>query len=211
MEKSAVIVCNGEPPSLKLINQLWGEVDLRICADGGANYVCSQGFTPDLIIGDMDSIDPSIAENFDQEKLIKIEEQETNDGDKALRYCLQKKIKIVHLIGASGGRIDQFLVNVELLYKFFPKLKITLWTNFERLEVIEKEWIRTLPVGTTISLLPLFGEAKGIVTKGLVYALNEQNLCLGKTPSGVSNCSNEPIINITIREGHLLVVIQSLV
>jgi len=211
MEKSALIVCNGEPPSLELLNQLWDEVHIRICADGGANFVCAQGLTPDLIIGDMDSIDSNIAKNFDQEKFLKIEEQETNDGDKALRYCLQEEIKEVHLLGASGGRIDQFLANVELLYKFFPQLKITLWTKFERLVVIEKEWVGTLPVGTTISLLPLFGEVKGIVTKGLVYALNGQSLCLGKTPSGVSNCSDEPIVNITIREGQLLLVIQSLV
>ena len=77
--------------------------------------------------------------------------------------------------------------------------------------MIEKEWSGEFPVGTTISLLPLFGEVKGIVTSGLVYALNEQSLRLGKTPSGVSNCSNEPIVNIKIREGKLLLVMQSLI
>ncbi len=209
MQKTALVICNGTPPSLELLDKFWRQVDLTVCADGGANFVISAGLMPDVIVGDMDSILPEIKQQVEAKRLVKIQEQNTNDADKALRYCLEHHLQTIHMLGVAGGRNDQFLANLELLYKYAPQLKIILWTDRERIEIIETEWEGTLAMGTTLSLLPLFGAVNGITTSGLVYPLHDQTLEAGKEPSGVSNQTNSPQVRITIKQGKLLLIIQT--
>ncbi len=208
-EKTALIVCNGVPPTKELIRQLWQKVDLKICADGGANHVISQGFQPDVVVGDMDSILPEIRQQLAPERLIQIADQITNDGDKALRYCLMRQIQKVYVLGAAGSRSDHFLANIELLYKYGSHLKIILWTGCEQIEVIDGEWQGIFPPGTTLSLHPLFGAVHGITTSGLAWPLKKQTLQMGKDPMGVSNKTTKPTVHISMEEGKLLLITQN--
>jgi thiamine pyrophosphokinase len=56
MEKTALIICNGEPPSRALARKLAAQVDLIVAADGGADVARRFGIRPHVIIGDLDSI-----------------------------------------------------------------------------------------------------------------------------------------------------------
>lgn len=203
-----MIVCNGEPPSLDLLQNLWNQADLRICADGGANFVIQQGLRPDVVVGDLDSIASATRQALGSDCLISVEEQDTNDGDKTVRYCLQQNVSEVHMLGASGGRSDQFFANVELLYKYSSQLKIRLWTALDWIEVIEQKWEGVFRIGTTVSLLPMFGPVYGITTTGLAYPLCSNTLEMGKVPSGVSNRVESVPVRITIEEGKLLLIVQ---
>lgn len=208
MENSALIVCNGAPPRVSLLKKLWGEVRLRLCADGGANFVCAHDLIPDQVIGDMDSISNESIRRIGEDRLIRVNEQDTNDADKTIRYCLENKIEQVHLLGVAGRRCDQFLANLELLYKYALELKIVLWTDLEKMEVVENTWEESMPVGTTVSLLPLFGKVDGITTEGLAFPLTGQSLELGKAPTGVSNQSDASTVRISVEAGKLLVVVR---
>ena len=211
MKKTALIVCNGTPPAIELMERLWQQVDLRVCADGGANFAISQGFNPDAVVGDMDSILLESRQKLDAGRLVRVPEQNTNDGDKALRYCLNHGVEEVHLLGAAGERSDQFLANIELLYKYATQLKIILWAEKDRIEVIEGEWQEKIALGTTLSLLPLFGPVKGITTSGLAYPLKNQTLQMGKEPSGISNKAIAPSVQITMGGGKLLLIVQTFI
>lgn len=208
MKKTALIVCNGEPPPPDLLKHFWGKVDLRLCADGGANFVSEQGLLPDMVIGDMDSISESTKNQIGEQRLFIVEEQETNDADKAIRFCLENQVDKVHLLGAAGIRNDQFLANIELLYKYGTVLKIVMWTQSERMEIIQEVWKEKLPIGTTISLVPLFGKVEKITTNGLAFPLINQPLELGKEPSGVSNRITKSPVQIKVGSGKLLVIAQ---
>ena len=80
--------------------------------------------------------------------------------------------------------------------------------RLERLECINQIWEENIAPGTTLSLLPVFGGAQGIVTKGLKYALNNQDLIPGKSPSGVSNLVVSNPVSFNIKKGMLLLVVQ---
>lgn len=56
MSKSALLICNGEPPSAAVARRLVSKADLVIAADGGANAARRLGIRPHVIIGDLDSI-----------------------------------------------------------------------------------------------------------------------------------------------------------
>ena len=54
----AVILANGEYPAHELPLRLLAEAQFVVCCDGAANEYISRGHTPDVIIGDGDSLLP---------------------------------------------------------------------------------------------------------------------------------------------------------
>ena len=76
------------------------------------------------------------------------------------------------------------------------------------MEFIFDSWEEDLPIGTTLSLLPLFGGAQGVVTKGLAYPLKNNELTPGKLPSGVSNLVVASPVSVSLQNGQLLLIVQ---
>ena len=120
--KNALIVCNGNPPPKSLLYQLWEKTTYRIAADGGANLLVKSKCIPDAVIGDFDSLDTKTREQMPNSKFLHIPEQDTNDADKAVQHCLKLGFKEIHLLGADGGRQDQFLSGLEILFNILNKL-----------------------------------------------------------------------------------------
>ena len=85
-----LILCNGEPPGTELLFRHWNSSDLQIAADGGANFLESHGLKPKIIIGDLDSLDGHIRSRVSPDSIVHVEEQQTNDADKAIRFCKEK-------------------------------------------------------------------------------------------------------------------------
>ena len=206
--KNALIVCNGNPPPKSLLYQLWEKTTYRVAADGGANLLVKSKCMPDVVIGDFDSLKSKTREKMPNTKFLYIPEQDTNDADKAVRHCLKLGFKEIHLLSADGGRQDQFLSGLEILFKYPKKARLISWTQMERMEFIYQNWEETIQPGTTLSMLPVFGVAQGIVTKGLKYPLKNKSLIPGESPSGVSNLVVSTPVKINVTKGRLLVVIQ---
>ena len=204
----ALIVCNGNPPPKSLLSKLWEKTTYRVAADGGANMLLKSKYVPDAVVGDFDSLDPKTRKQMPNSKFLHIPEQDTNDADKAVRHCLKLGFKEIHLLGADGGRQDQFLSGLEILFKYSEQARLISWTQLESLEFINQIWEENIAPGTTLSLLPVFGGAQGIVTKGLKYALNNQDLMPGKSPSGVSNLVVSNPVSVNIKKGTLLLLVQ---
>jgi thiamine pyrophosphokinase len=59
--------------------------------------------------------------------------------------------------------------------------------------------------GDIVSLIPLGGDAQGIVTEGLLYPLRDEPLVSGPA-RGVSNVMTNPIARVRLKHGALLVV-----
>ena len=205
---TALIVGNGETPSQTLLAQFWDKVDLRIGADGGANRLLSLGLTPDFVIGDLDSLTEANRKQFQASQLHLVTNQETNDVSKVLEFCHHQGIKGVHLLGMQGNRTDHFMACLDSCFGFRNLLQISLWNDAERIDLSTGRWSAVLPLGTTVSLLPVFGPVTEIISWGLDYALAGRSMHPGKPPSGVSNLSVEPDVRIEFSGGTLLVITQ---
>ena len=206
--KKAVIICNGKPPPEKLLYHLWQVADYRVAADGGANQLYGLNLIPDAVVGDFDSLQPEVRKNLPNSVLFHVKEQDTTDTDKAVRHCLNRRYKEINILGVDGRRNDHFLSNLEILFKYSPNVHLILWTPLERMEFICDTWKQNLPLGTILSLLPLFGGAQGVFTQGLEFPLSGHDLLPGKIPSGVSNLVLSNPVSITLKKGHLLLVVQ---
>lgn len=108
-----VILAHGDFPKKDgLAGRLLAAADRVVACDGAAcAYRRRFGRWPDLVIGDLDSFKPprSAAGTVN---LIRVDEQETNDLAKAIRYCTANGWRDLTIVGATGRREDHTLGNV---------------------------------------------------------------------------------------------------
>lgn len=88
-----------------------------VCCDGGADEYIRNGHTPNLIIGDGDSISEENRKKYGH-LLHRIAEQETNDQTKAVNYLLSQGKRRIAIVGATGKREDHTLGNISLLMDY---------------------------------------------------------------------------------------------
>jgi len=208
----AIVVANGElddPARLKARLVDLGEARV-IAADGGLHNCRKLGLQPETVIGDLDSIGP--AEVLQLQKagvqlLRRPPQKDETDLELALFRALELGIAQVVVVGALGGRLDMSLANLFLLaHPRLSELEIRLWSGNQT------AWLLRPPggevggrPGDSLSLIPIGGEATGVVTEGLEYPLRGESLQLG-VPRGVSNVLTGSTAQVQLQTGLLLAV-----
>jgi thiamine pyrophosphokinase len=177
---------------------------LFIATDGAGNTALGYDIKPDVVIGDLDSFknpnDPEL-------RLIKDEDQETNDLEKALTYILTMDVEQVTVIGATGKRIDHTLKNLSVLKQFSDQFTSLGFRDIYGVTyLMPHEHTIDLPVGTPVSLFPLSGRVEGITTQGLKYPLHGEPLENG-IRDGSSNEISERPAYIRYKSGDLLIFV----
>jgi thiamine pyrophosphokinase len=204
-----VIVANAPAFQAEPFRDLLARADLLIAADGGGNALFAAGITPDLVIGDLDSLAPEAAGAFAAAGATFLRyptEKDETDLELALLAAAARQADTIDVLGAIGGRWDQGLSNVALLA--LPELagrRVRLLDVDQEAYLARGEQPIAGAVGDTISLLPLGGPARGITTRGLAYALEDAELRFERS-RGVSNVIVRTPAAVLVREGMLLVV-----
>lgn len=201
----ALLICNGEQPSRSLARRLARLSHFIVAADGGANGARNLGITPDLIIGDLDSITPAMRRFFSSTTVIHVARQDNTDMEKALDYILSvSSIREVLILGATGNRLDHTLGNLVVLSHYIPRLHvIACGDGWHAFPVRSGKEVRA-SVGTTVSLIPL-SECRGVTLRGLKYPLHNAPLRAGQI--AVSNLVQRPPFSVTLRRGKILAVV----
>ncbi len=198
----ALIIANGTHPSLRLVRKILNEVDIIICADGGANYARKQKITPDIIIGDFDSITEETRNYFADIKQLHIKDQYSTDLEKAIAYCIKKKYYEVIITGAFGSRVDHTTGSLGCFKKFHDKIHIVFIDNDATVSRIDKSIQFHSTAGEKISLIPL-DRCTGVTTQNLRYPLKNDVLEIG-VREGISNEATDSTVSIKVKKGTLL-------
>ncbi len=86
--------------------------DLIIAADGGYKHLLSVGVIPDLLIGDFDSL----GEIPQSENVIRLNPvKDITDMNAAVDIAVERGYTELVFYGATGGRIDHTLANIQLV------------------------------------------------------------------------------------------------
>ncbi len=201
---NALILCNGRPPLESLFEDCLQWSNLFIAADGGANHARSFNKLPDIVIGDLDSFEPKQGEPFE---VIHDPDQYSNDLEKALKLAKKKDIENVKVLGATGLRLDQTLKNLSVLKQFNAQFKeIIFMDEYGTTKLIPDNFSQDIEEGTIVSLFPLSGRVSGVSSRGLKYALQNDDLENGKF-DGSSNVVVSRPITICYKKGDLLLFI----
>ncbi|MBV9543234.1 MAG: thiamine diphosphokinase [Chloroflexi bacterium] len=178
-----------------------------VAADSGARTAFGLEITPDVVVGDMDSIDPDTLRRLHDEG-VPLEhhsrDKDATDGDLAIERAVQNGARELILLGFLGGpRLDQELASVLLTARL--SVEATLLDGMNECRVLRADRVlKWQPEhGEIISLIPL-ETARGVCTRGMRWPLTDAVLARGST-QGVSN---EPIadqVRVELDSGLLMV------
>ena len=182
---------------------------LIICCDGGVRHLQKTGIQPDVIIGDMDSIDPDQLESYSRQgvKIIKHPaNKDYTDTELALDYAINLKPAAIYIWAALGGRIDHTLSNVFLLEKG-KTVSIATYLIDEYCEafLLNGNVTFSKSAGQTVSLIALSPQVEGITLRGFQYSLDDATLRMGESRC-ISNIIKEDNATVSLRSGNLLVI-----
>jgi len=187
--------------------------DYLIAADGGARHCAALGVQPAVLVGDLDSIEPSLLADYTKGG-VAIERhprhKDETDLELAVRRAIADGASEILLLGALGGRLDQTIANLLLPARQAWPVPIRLADGRQLAQVLrggEKVTLHGAP-GDTVSAVPLSETVTGISYTGLEYPLHNATLGLGST-RGVSNRMATKTATVQIATGILLVVQES--
>ncbi|MCL2634656.1 MAG: thiamine diphosphokinase [Oscillospiraceae bacterium] len=201
--KPCVIVGAGEFTGLSGIRHT--DYYYIIAADGGYDNLKQFGIKPDLIIGDLDSINNIPA---DIETIRFPIEKSASDMELAVEEAIRRGYGYFYIYGALGKRLDHTLANIAVLVNISKRgylayligggCEITAVTNSRLTFGKEKTGV--------VSVFPAGDEARGVTLTGLKYPLCDAVIKCGTTV-GLSNEFLGVESFIKVKNGTLVVII----
>ena len=183
-----------------------------IAVDGGLKVTKVLGLVPDVNVGDFDSADPSVLAFYRKMEHIVWEvhqpEKDDTDTELALKRAMAMGAEEIVILGATGGRLDHMIGNIQLLYPCLQKgIRACIVDSQNRLYLIDGETVfkKDSVWGKYISFLPFTQEVTGITLKGFKYPLENKDICTG-TSLCISNELTEEEGVITFSDGVLMAV-----
>ncbi len=207
-----LIFANGTLDHSPQLATLLEQADLIIAADGGANHCTRLAVTPDILLGDLDSIDAKILNVYEQDGITihrHPKQKDATDLELALDLAKEKGAQTVWLVGALGGRWDMSLANVMLAAgERYQDQHIFLLAGNCSMHILHpgKEHTISGAPGQKVSVLPLKGDACGVTLHGFTYPLADQTIPFGSS-RGVSNIMHENTATIYHTVGILLCIL----
>lgn len=212
-KQSCFLVGAGELPSYK-ISVSGG--DYLIAVDGGYDYCRKWNLTPDLVLGDFDSVSSDMRteiarieiETPDKTKVLPVMKDDT-DMLAALRLGLSKGYRSFKIYGGTGGRTDHTIANIQCL-QFLKNQGAEgyLISDREMLFLIHNESVKFAPKSFGLfSLFALQKHVAGVTIKGMKYPL-EHAVLTDSYPIGISNEFIGEEAEVTVEDGTLLAVMQ---
>ena len=113
----AVVLAAGDYPTAAEPLSILHGAEYVACCDGAADNYISLGNVPDAIVGDGDSISPANREKF-ADRLHIVNEQESNDQTKAVRFLVSQGKRSIAIVGATGRREDHTIGHISLLIEY---------------------------------------------------------------------------------------------
>ncbi len=196
-----VILANGTFPEHEVPRAALRAAAPLVCCDGAADKLIRAGMTPEVIIGDLDSIMPEHRYRFSG-IMVEDRDQETNDLTKAVHWCRDRGFGSVTILGATGEREDHTIANISLLAHYSRFIRADMITNSGTLRVVHETAVMASFPGQQISLF-CFTPAVAIASEGLKYPLGGR--CLEELWQGSLNEALGDSFRLSLAGGTLIV------
>ena len=177
--------------------------DIVIAADGGLLHTQRLGITPDVILGDFDSLGfvPEGANVFPVEK-------DDTDAMLAVRRGLAMGCREFLLYGSlDGKRLDHTVANFQTLQFLADHGAVGYLIGADHMVTVLKNGTLSFPPDADgiLSVFCLGADATGVNIEGLQYILKDGTLSPG-FPLGVSNHFIGSTARISVKHGSLLLI-----
>lgn len=206
------IVGGGPAQFLPDLNQYCKNDSIWVGVDKGVMTLLDRGITPTFAFGDFDSVSceewQKIEHSVSGIQKFKPEKDET-DMDLAVNWALKQSADLIRIFGGSGGRLDHFFGNIQLLLKpIFNKIVTELMMIDQQNIIYAKphgvHTIARMPNLKYISFIPIT-PVKNLSLQGFKYPLTNCHIPLGSTLC-ISNELQMEYGTFSFTEGILLVI-----
>ncbi len=212
--KRAIIFTGGEvfAESLESLGISAGNRTI-LAADSGYNTAKRLGVEPDLLVGDLDSIDRTKLDDGELERLEKLivpAIKDDTDTQLAVDTLLERGVRELTIVGGLGGRLDHTLSTVFLLEYISDKgASATITDGRNRVRIMkadgEPQTMRVERGYKYLSLVALSDKCEGVSISGVYYPL--ENTTLERRYSfAVSNEITSEFAEIKLESGVMLVI-----
>ena len=203
LKSRCVIIGGGDCSVEQLISNI-SHNDYVICADSGYDIASAAKITPDLVIGDFDSI-KSFDVNVD--KITLPVEKDLTDGEAAYNEGVKRGFVDFLLLGGTGGRFEHTFANISIMARASKEGK-----NFRILD--EKHTFYSITNSSIkipflpnkqVSVFAYGRKAYGVTEKGFHYTIENYSLD-PFIPIGISNDIVDDYGEIIVEDGTLIIV-----
>jgi thiamine pyrophosphokinase len=201
-KKLALVITGGAAPPLYAIESLLETCDFLVAADSGLEQALEYGYTPDLVVGDMDSLgNRALLDSYPPERVKTYSvDKDYTDTELALDEVASYGRRI--LIGGGEGRLDHTLA---LLNLFEGPRKPDLWiSGREEIFSLDRSAVLEGIPGEIISFYPLGSRDSRFTSRGLKWPLDGVKWKEGELSQ--SNSFTEERVSLDRAEGSLLVI-----
>jgi thiamine pyrophosphokinase len=175
-----LLVLSGEAPGRQLLQDEIAAAEIIIAVDGGSRVFQKFNLVPHVLIGDLDSSDKPIGP---ETEIIQLQEQISTDLQKALDHVFSRyQPTSIMLLGATGGRTDHLVNNLQICASVDPYCQIILKHDGDHeVGFTSEQIIRITPYskpdllvnkGTTLSVISVSPFA-GLTSSGLKWEISE--------------------------------------
>jgi thiamine pyrophosphokinase len=202
-----IIFTGGKGPPEERIRAQLNEAKgaLVAAADSGLERAEAAGFSPDWIIGDMDSCDPARLDAYPVDRVQRYpKDKDYTDTELAFKLLQEKGCDDIWIVGGSGGRLDHlFGIRSLLERKTFPK---RWFLDTADVHCIEGEALSLrLESGAIVSVFPMADGPWQASSRGLKWPLD--NVVWDRGFAGLSNVAQAGECSIQVKQGRFMVVI----
>ena len=206
----ALLVSGGSIKDIDFLKRVGENINFIICADGGTNYCLNADLTPNIIIGDLDSISEDSLKIIKDKKIPIIKfpvKKDNTDTELAIDYLIKKGFDDITIIGGIGSRMDHTLANIFLLKKLKDRgVQGKILDGNNIIYLVDNELTIKNTHRFYVSIIPITDYA--IVTlDGFKYNLSEMKIGFSST-LGISNEIKEDIGYVKIHKGRCLVFLS---
>lgn len=191
------------------------DYDLIVCADAGYSLAIAENITPDVMIGDFDSVesvdDIKRAQNDSTLKCITLPTaKDDTDTLAAVKFAISEGYYRIRMLGGIGARLDHTIANLQTLaYGLECGAFITMSDEYNSAFLLKDGWADVYKKKDSyLSIFSWSDVSKHVTIKGTAYDVVDAEFSR-KFPVGVSNEIVDERAVIAIEDGILLVVVSS--
>jgi len=205
------ILAGGPPAHLPdLFDERFNDVSW-IGVDRGTYTLLRRGIQPVKAFGDFDSISQAerrFIESRNTDISVYPSEKDQTDLEIAIDWVLKKEPERCWILGATGGRLDHSLMNIQLLVKGIGVKTELILIDEQNIVTILPPGVYDIPEARSypyVSFIALSPKVTGLTLKGFKYPLSEAQLTWGSSLC-ISNELNFSQGTVEFIEGFLILI-----
>ncbi|HLO12315.1 MAG TPA: thiamine diphosphokinase [Pseudoneobacillus sp.] len=183
------ILAGGPIDHLPDLQEYISKESIWVGVDRGVYTLLSNNIRPAFAFGDFDSVSSTelqIVESEIMEVHKFVPEKDETDLELALLWALEQKPEEIRIFGGTGGRLDHFFANVQLLSRALSSginCKVSI-IDKKNILFLNEPGTYTLPKiddKKYVSFLPFTSSIEKLTLKGFKYSLTDRNIFTGST------------------------------